>query len=80
MSGVGLHEKLTPLLEGSLTLLESEALLVSLPIRQQFEVWAHLPDTLANSLSLPLGIDHVTSNHSTKSQRGLIVQEENTSD
>lgn len=55
MSGVGLHEKLTARLEGSLTLLESEALLVPFPIRQQFEVWAHLPDTLANSLC-PMGL------------------------
>lgn len=30
--------------------------------------------------SLPLGIDHMTTNHSTKSQRGLIVQKENTLD
>lgn len=48
MSGVRLHEKLTPRLEGSLTLQESEALLVPIPIHQLFKLWAHLPDALVN--------------------------------
>lgn len=50
ISGVRLHEKLTPRLEGSLILLESEALLVPIPIHQLLKLWAHLPDTLVNSL------------------------------
>lgn len=48
MSGVRLHEKLTPRLEGSLTLQESEARLVPIPIHQLFKLWAHLPDALVN--------------------------------